>query len=443
MPRPPIAPPGPGLHLGFTRGDWITLGAAASTLVPFSLVRFGGLAQGHPLLTSLVLGVAIIAAAFFLSWATEGLETVVPQSVALALLALIEVAPEYAFEVLLAYRGQTELAAASMTGANRLLLGLGWPLIMVVAFLSARRQGQRFTEIELDARNAPELLFLLLASLYAFVLVLKRSFSLLDSAVLVALYVAYILTAFRQSRRRHQAAVRVLTETELLVNLGEKREPAEDDDEEDEDRDIGVAARVKRLPPGTRTLVIPLFLLAGAYVLFFGAEPFIDAVLQVARQVGVSQFILIQWVAPFLSEFPESLTAFIWAGLIVFAGKGLSNLISSKLNQWTLLIAAIPLAYSVGQGHAAPLPLTAQSVDEVFLTAAQSLFGISLLLTFRFTLRAALTLAGLFLVQFFIPVEGVHVALGWLYLALTAVFLLLNRRHLHLAELLRAGRPGR
>ncbi|GGO33301.1 hypothetical protein [Deinococcus humi] len=440
MQRQPIPPTlGPGTRFRFTRGDWLTIAVAALTLVPFSLVRFSGLAQGHPLLISLVLGMAIIAAAFFLSWATEGLETVVPQSVALALLALIEVAPEYAFEVLLAYRGQTELAAASMTGANRLLLGLGWPLIMVVAFLSARRKGQRFTEIQLDARNAPELLFLLLASLYAFVLVVKRSFSLFDSAILIAIYVAYILTAFRQSKRR-PAPAGVLTETDRRSNSAASREPPEDTDEGDEGADIGVAARLKHLPPATRTPVIILFLLAGAYVLLFGAEPFIDAVLQVARQMGVSQFILIQWVAPFLSEFPESLTAFIWAGMIVFAGKGLSNLISSKLNQWTLLIAAIPLAYSVGRGHIASLPLTAQSVDEVFLTAAQSLFGLSLLLTFRFTLRGALLLAGLFLMQFFIPVEGVHVALGWLYLALTAGFLLLNRRKLHLAELFRAGR---
>lgn len=424
--KPPS--PSPGLSLVFTRSDWVAIAAAALTLVPFSLVRFGTLAQGHPLLATTVLGVTIIAAAFFLSWATEGLESVLPQSVALALLALIEVAPEYAIEVLLAYRGQTELAAASMTGANRLLLGLGWPLIMVVAFLSARRRGQRFTEIRLGARNAPELLFLLLASLYAFVVVLKRSFSLLDSAVLIAIYAAYIVTAFRQSRQRSGASAQVSRKAEPRLEPGEGNAPAEDSEEED--RDIGVAARIKRLPPRGRALVITLFLLAGAYVLFFGAEPFINAVLQVARQVGVSEFILIQWVAPFLSEFPESLTAFIWAGMIVFAGKGLSNLISSKLNQWTLLIAAIPLAYSIGQGHVAPLPLTAQSVDEMFLTAAQSLFGTSLLLTFRFTLKAALTLAGLFLVQFFIPVESVRVALGWLYLALTAVFILLNRRRI-------------
>nr|MBF6591318.1 hypothetical protein [Ktedonobacterales bacterium] len=108
---------------GYTRGDWLSILLASATLVPFLLVRFTRLGGGTPAIVAVVTGLAIVAAAFFLSWATEGLESVVPQSVSLALLALIEVAPEYTFEVILAYRRQTTLAAASMTGANRLLLG--------------------------------------------------------------------------------------------------------------------------------------------------------------------------------------------------------------------------------------------------------------------------------------------------------------------------------
>lgn len=172
---------------GYTRSDWLWIGLAGLTLVPFVLVRFGGRGAGTPAVIAVVTGLAIVAAAFFLSWATEGLETVIPQSVALAILALIEVAPEYSFEVILAYRQQTELAAASMTGANRLLLGLGWPLIFFVAAISARRRGQPYDAVPLGRRNVPEIFFLLVASAYAFVIVLKRTFSLLDSLVLIAI----------------------------------------------------------------------------------------------------------------------------------------------------------------------------------------------------------------------------------------------------------------
>lgn len=413
----------------YTRSDWLLIGLAGSTLVPFVAVRFFGVGAGIPLIVAAAMGVAIIAAAFFLSWATAGLEGVVPQSVALALLALIEIAPEYAVEVILAYRQQVELAAASMTGANRLLLGLGWPLIMLVAFVSARRRGASFTEIRLDARNAPEILFLLVASLYAFVMVVKGTFSLIDSVILILIYAGYILVALK------------LPPPSVAADDGTGERSEGNEDEEDED-EIGVGARTMALTGARKWVAISGFLIVGAFILYFGAERFIDAVLQVAGGLGVSQFILIQWVAPFLSEFPESLTAFIWAASIVYARKGLGNLISSKLNQWTLLIAAIPLAYSIGAGHTAALQLTTQTRDELFLTAAQSLFGVVLLLTMRFGVRAAAALTALFLLQFFIPIEAIRVIIGWLYLVLAAGFLAVKWREIRLFSALRDAYRG-
>ncbi len=408
---------------GYTRSDWRKIAIASVTLIPLILVVFFHVGVGSPVVVAVVTGLSIVAAAFFLSWATEALETVVAQSVALALLALVEVAPEYTFEVILAYRRQTELASASMTGANRLLLGLGWPMIFFVAYLSSRRKGRAFTEIRLDERNAPEILFLLLATLYAFVIVLKRSFSLIDSAILILMYVLYIVLALRTSHKKGKQA---------------GGEETGEDEEDKEDDDSGVAAHTKQLTGARKWIAIGSFLVAGAFILYSGAERFIDALLQVGRSLHVSEFILIQWIAPFLSEFPESLTAFIWASMIVLAGRGLSNLISSKLNQWTLLIAAIPIAYSVSFGHAAVVPLDSQVTDEIFLTAAQSVFGMALLLTFRFGLWEAIALAVLFLVQFFIPVEGIRLIIAWLYLALAAGFLLLNWRKVRIFKELRA-----
>ncbi len=399
---------------GYTRSDWRTISLASVTFVPLILVVFFHIGASSPVVVAIVTGLSIVAAAFFLSWATEALETVVAQSVALALLALVEVAPEYTFEVILAYRRQTELASASMTGANRLLLGLGWPMIFFVAYLSSRRRGQAFTEIHLDYRNAPEILFLLVATLYAFVIVLKHSFSLIDSAILILIYVLYIVLALRTSHKKGKQA------------------DGDETEEDEEDDDVGVAAHTKQLTGARKWIAIGSFLVAGAFILYAGAQRFIDALLQVGRSLHLSEFILIQWIAPFLSEFPESLTAFIWASMIVLAGRGLSNLISSKLNQWTLLIAAIPIAYSVSFGHAAVVPLDSQVTDEIFLTAAQSVFGMALLLTFRFGLWEAIALAVLFLVQFFIPVEGIRLIIAWLYLALAAGFLLLNWRKVRL-----------
>ena len=404
---------------GFTDREWWLISLAALAIVPFVLIRFVGVGAGAPLVVAPGIGIGIVAAAFFLAWATEGLEASMPIAVALAVLALIEVAPEYTIEVLLAYRGQTHLAAASMTGANRLLLGLGWPLILFIAYFSARRRGQAWRDIRLDSRHAPIVAYLLMASLYAFVIVLKRTLSLVDSIGLIALYVLYVYTSFRRSRLE--------TGTEEL--------------EDETEAAISVGARTKQLPIARRVVAIAVFLAIGAVVLLFGAEPFVDALLALARGIGVSDFALLQWVAPFLSEFPESTTAFFWAAAVTGAALGLGNLMSSKLNQWTLLIAAIPIAYSVGLGHVAAVPLTAQSVDEIFLTATQSLFGTVLLLTLRFRIRDAVALAVLFFIQFFVPIERVHVFLAWFYIALTGLALVLNWRDIRAARVWRSVWP--
>lgn len=396
---------------GYTKKDWLWIGFAAATLVPLLAVRFLHLASGSAFAMVAATGSAIVAAAFCLSWGVEGLETVMPQGAALAILALIEVAPEYSFEVILAFRQQTTLAAATMTGANRLLLGFGWPLLMLTAYLSARRKGQRYCEIRLGREQLGQIVFLLVASLYAFVIVVKRSISLIDSAILILIYGFYIFASLRIG--------------------GEKCK----EDEEEDKRELGVAARTKQLPGLGRTFAIGTFLAFGAFVLYVGAEPFIDAILSIARSIGVSEFILIQWVAPFLSEFPESVTAYIWAASVVAAAMGLSNLISSKLNQWTLLIAAIPIAYSLGGGRVQILHLDAQVRDEIFITAAQSLFGSVLLLTMRFNLKKALVLLVLFLVQFFIPRESVRLVLAETYLIVTALYVVARWRRFHLLEL--------
>ena len=121
------------------------------------------------------------------------------------------------------------------------------------------------------------------------------------------------------------------------------------------------------------------------------------------------------------------------------AGNGLLMMISDKINQWTLLVGMLPLAISIGAGAASALPLDARRSDEFFLTDAQSLFGIALLLRLRLSVAAALALLGLFAVQVGVAFiyrndEAQTIAsltmLGWIYLGLTAVLALLSWRQL-------------
>ncbi|HDM23910.1 sodium:calcium antiporter, partial [archaeon] len=92
------------------------------------------------LLGVVVIGLAVIGGAFLMAWAAEAGQFIFSQAFALALLALLEVFPEYMFEASLAWKRCIELAAATMTGSNRLLLGAGWPLVFFIYALSCKRK---------------------------------------------------------------------------------------------------------------------------------------------------------------------------------------------------------------------------------------------------------------------------------------------------------------
>src|SRR5579864_7910664 len=83
---------------------------------------------------------AILAAAMMIAWAAESAQFFMAQGVALAILAWLQTLPEFAVEAVLAHRQQVPLLMANLTGALRLLTGLGWPMIYAVAAYFHRRR---------------------------------------------------------------------------------------------------------------------------------------------------------------------------------------------------------------------------------------------------------------------------------------------------------------
>ena len=158
---------------------------------------------------------------------------------------------------------------------------------------------------------------------------------------------------------------------------------------------------------------------------------------------------LIQWLAPLASEAPAVTVAILFV-LARRSEQGLATMISDKINQWTLLVGMLPLAVSLGAGQLSSLPLDARQHEEFFLTAAQSLFGIALLLRLGLSLLGAAALAGLFIVQVVLAVawQGDEArtvasltALGWFYIVLAGGLFALNAKYL--AGLVGAIRPQR
>jgi len=390
---------------GFTRSDRLWVALLLLTLVPFALTTFLGIEARNPVAVAFSTGLAIATAGLALAWGTESLQFVVSQVLALALLAIVQVLPEYSVEVVLAYRGATDpvilnYATAAMTGANRLLLGLGWPVVYALSYLARARSRTGGKDLVLERQQSIEVLFLGLATLYSFVIVLRSTLGVGDAAALIAIFGAYLYLAKR------------------LPPHGEERTAELE----------GPALAVARLRGRAKAFGIGSFVLIGAVVIAFGSEPFVRSFLTVAERLNLNQYLLIQWLTPILTEVPETVTVFYWAAKTGKGSLALANLVSSKLNQWTILVSTIPIVYSIAAGGLGGIALTQLQSDELLLTAAQSLYGFVALTDLRLSPREAGTLLALFSIQLLVPPVRIWVA--YLYLALAGVELVLNRERM-------------
>jgi cation:H+ antiporter len=342
--------------------------------------------EAPPLVIAWLTGMAIVAAAFLLCWAAEAAQKDVSQTLAIAFLALIAVLPEYAVDLYFAWMAgknptYVSYATANMTGGNRLLIGCGWSLIVFLWWIVKKK-----TKIEIKPSYKIELSLLCLATLYSFIIPLKGTLSLLDTLVLISGFIFYMILASRAK----------VIEPELTG-------PAEF---------IGLLSQNKR-----RVLVIFLFLYAG-FIIFISAKPFAEALIQTGKIFGIEEFILVQWVAPLASESPE----IIAASLFVFKAKpsvGLGTLISSKINQWTLLVGMLPLIFSISAFDFEPMVLDQRQAQEIFLTSAQSLFAVVLLAHLTLSLTSALALFCLFFTQLIFPSSLIRLTYAVLYLILS------------------------
>src|SRR5438132_11115521 len=146
---------------------------------------------------------------------------------------------------------------------------------------------------------------------------------------------------------------------------------------------------------------------AGGGLLYATAHPFLESMLAVAGLFGVSQFVLVQWFAPFLSEFPEKVSAFLWARRVTHAPMALMNMVSSNINQWTVLAAMIPLVYGYSHYHHtgtwADFPFDAAQRLEIILTLLQTALGVVLLANMEFDWLHPTALFVLWIVPFLAP----------------------------------------
>lgn len=382
------------------RRSWYVIAFMAMVCLPGIVLRLGGI-HPPPILGAAIFGFSILAAAFLLSWAAETAELDISQGLAIAIIAIIAVLPEYAVDFVLAWKAGADpaeaekgLAIANMTGGNRLLIGIGWPLVFLLFFYRTRLR-----ELVVNRERSLELVFLATATLYVIFIPLRSHVSVIDTIVLVTLFVIYMyFTAKVESEH-----------TEL----------------------VGPARAMGQLHDRPRRSLVIGLLIFAAVTIFCSAEPFAESLVDIGQDFGFSEFLLIQWLAPLASESPEVLVACLlaWRGR---AAAGMGVLISSKVNQWTLLIGTLPIAFLVSSGEfgfGLGLPLDTRQREEIFLTAAQSAFAVAVFLNLKMSKTEAWALFLLFATQLFITNEGVRTIYAAIYTVLCIGLLIYSRRN--------------
>src|SRR3990167_821944 len=179
--------------------NWLWLGSSISLCLQWTVLHLSGISIS-PEWQTLSTGVAIFGAAFLLSWAAELAQLDIPQSLALAFLALVAVLPEYAVDMYFAWMAgknpqYTAYATANMTGANRLLIGVGWATVVFTYWLKTGKKA-----FDLESSHKIEIFYLGLATLYSFFIPYKGNLSFVDALVLITLFVFYIRAASKAAQ---------------------------------------------------------------------------------------------------------------------------------------------------------------------------------------------------------------------------------------------------
>lgn len=380
---------------------------AALAIVP-ALTDFIWHWHGSPVVEATLFGVAILSAAFVLGWVGEAAELDLSGGLTVGILALIAILPEYVVDFYFAFQAGTKpeyahYASANLTGANRLLLGIGWPMMAILGYLAIRKMAKKSQTkvsefgVRLDGEARIDLAFLIIASGIAILIPIMGQINLVLALVLILLFVGYL---WRQSKN-------------------EREEPELE----------GVSALVGGLPTKARRWFILIAVVVAASVILISAEPFAEGLVDAGHELGINDYFLVQWLAPVASEAPE----FVLAAFFAFRGRpgiGLAILLSSKVNQWTVLTASLPIGYILGGGAGAGLPLDARQVEEFALTSAQTLMGVGLLLGLRLGLRGALLLLGLFIANFLFPQADARWVIIGIYSVIAAGLFVYHRKAL-------------
>lgn len=361
--------------------------------ITFTILAAAVAALGYYLkLKGVIISSIIIFAAVLIGYGAEVLELVLPSGVAIAIVALLQISPEFFVEWATVKKAAFDPeflhnAMANLYGANKLLVGFGPPLVFFVYYFFSPAKKENY--IKFHAIKSYSIFVMIFAVAYNFVIYLKNSLMWYDSILLAAIYFGSVF---------------FIGKMEMRYN---KLKPADEKEPEIEDSAVeklihGFVLAGEKVIACRAYIVAFLLLGTGGALLVGYAEEFLECLLHAATAAGISTFIFIGYVAPFMSEFPEKTVA------IGYAMKGhedtaMINFLSSILAQLTLLTGMVPLAYSYYKGTPTGIVFDKVQSQELLLVIAMMLFSLMLFLDLKFTIRETILALGLFIWQFAFP----------------------------------------
>ncbi|MDR0365310.1 MAG: hypothetical protein LBH68_00530 [Bifidobacteriaceae bacterium] len=429
------------------RSTAVRITLALLGVVPGIVIALGSF-DLDPYLRMVIFGLAIWCAATMLGWAAETAEMDITGALAMALLAIVAILPEYAVDVILAFNAGTDpsfeaLASANMNGATRLLIGLALPLVVLAGLASKRRRRRRLSEggangSAADAaatsppqtpagaghqasgadgpppRPRPAMVRVLGSTLE----IPKAHYNTMFFLVIVAGMGALAPLTGQVSALLGAPLLVVFAVFLWHASRGEVEEPEL----------VGVSAALGGLPKKRRRTVVILFFLIAAATIFVGAEPFVHSLIESGHALGINEALLIQWLAPLASEAPE----FIIALTLASRGKApaaVGILLTSMVNQWSCLVGSLPFAFRLGGGSWS-LPLDSRQVEEFLLTGSVTAVAVALLLSRRIPAWGAYFMLAVFVAEFALPDEHARLVLAAVNAVAAVALVIANARYI-------------
>ena len=116
-------------------------------------------------------------------------------------------------------------------------------------------------------------------------------------------------------------------------------------------------------------------------VILLTAVPFGHAVLGIGVAVGISPFLMLQWIVPVATETPELVVAFV---LLTHGrgGQSIAILLAGAVSQYTFALGTLPIAYAAGVASGRSRS-RAVSGSSCFLTVGVALYAVGALIGLR------------------------------------------------------------